>query len=164
MEIRYITSFDDRNLISKIYEESWRYAYQGIIPQDYLDKIPRGHWSKNFDIPDWNTVVCIHDGKYVGTSSFCKSRFEKYNDSGEVISIYLLPEYMGIGYGKKLLDFVVEQLTMQGYSEAFLWVLEENERARSFYEKCGFKLDDDYLEDVIAGKELREVRYVLKLL
>ncbi|SFE49154.1 Ribosomal protein S18 acetylase RimI [Peptostreptococcaceae bacterium pGA-8] len=164
MEIRYITSFDDRNLISKIYEDSWRHAYRGIISQEYLDKIPKGHWSKAFDISDWNTVVCIHDGKYIGTSSFCKSRFEKYNDLGEVISIYLLPEYMGLGYGKQLLDFVVEQLKEQGYTEAFLWVLEENERARNFYEKYGFKLDNDYLEDTIAGKELREVRYTLKLI
>ena len=164
MEIRYITSFDDRNLISKIYEDSWKHAYRGIIPQEHLDKIPRGHWSKCCDIEEWNTVVCIHDGKYVGTSSFCKSRFEKYNDSGEVISIYLLPEYMGKGYGSKLLNFVMSEIKEQGFKEVFLWVLEENKRARSFYEKYGFKLDEDYLEDVIAGKELREVRYVLKLL
>lgn len=163
MEVRYINSFDDRNLISKIYEDSWRYAYRGIIPQGYLDKILKGHWSKNFDIADWNTVICIYDGKYIGTSSFCKSRFEKYKNLGEVISIYLLPEYIGLGYGKKLLDFVIEQLKEKGYNEAFLWVLEENEKARNFYEKYGFKLDNDYLEDTIGGKKLKEVRYVLNI-
>lgn len=42
MEIRYITKSDDRFVISKVYEESWKYAYQGIVPQDYLTSIPRG--------------------------------------------------------------------------------------------------------------------------
>ncbi|WP_218015478.1 hypothetical protein [Dialister micraerophilus] len=51
MEIRYITNSDDRLAISKIYEESWKYAYKGIIPQEYLNSIPEGRWSKNFDIP-----------------------------------------------------------------------------------------------------------------
>lgn len=32
MEIRYITSTDDRMAISKVYEESWKCAYKGIIP------------------------------------------------------------------------------------------------------------------------------------
>jgi len=41
-----------------------------------------------------------------------------------------------------------------------LWVLEENTHARRFYEKNGFSCTDDYREDVIGGKTLREVRYV----
>lgn len=163
MEIRYINSLDDRNLISKIYEDSWRFSYKGIIPQDFLDKIPKGNWNKNFDISDWKTVVFILDGNYIGTSSFSKSRLEKYNESAEVISIYFLPKYIGLGYGKRLLDFVVKELKEMGYTEVFLWVLEDNYRARNFYEKYGFKLDSDFVEAKIAGKKLKEVRYVLKL-
>lgn len=45
MEIRYMIPADDKMEISKIYEESWKYAYKGIIPQDYLDSIPKGRWS-----------------------------------------------------------------------------------------------------------------------
>ena len=95
MEIRYIIPTDDRMEISKIYEESWKCAYKGIIPQDYLDSIPKGRWSSNIDNPNWKTLICIDDGRIVGTSSFCKSRFEQFHDWGEVISIYLLPNYMG---------------------------------------------------------------------
>ncbi len=36
LEIRYITQSDDGRVISKIYEESWKYAYQHIeIMLDY---------------------------------------------------------------------------------------------------------------------------------
>ena len=160
MEIRYLSETDDRMKISRIYEESWRYAYRGIIPQDYLDAIPKGNWTKVFSIPGWQTMVCLEDGKYIGTSSFCKSRFEQYQDVGEIISLYLFPNFIGKGYGRRLLETVISELEKQGYREVFLWVLEENARARTFYENCGFLKTEDYLSDNIGGKELREVRYV----
>ena len=120
MEIRFINPADNREKISKIYENSWRYAYKGIIPQDYLDAIPEGRWVKNSDIPGWSTMVCVENGEYIGTSSFCKSRFEQYPDSGEVISIYFLPEFMGKGYGYKLMEAVMGELKKQGFTEVFL--------------------------------------------
>lgn len=162
MEIRYINASDDKNAISRIYEESWKFAYGGIIPQDYLDSIPEGKWVKNLDIPEWNTMVCVENGEYVGTSSFCKSRFEQYPDSGEVISIYFLPDYIGKGYGRRLLTAVLGELEKQGFAQVFLWVLEENIRARRFYERFGFSCTDDYLDDNIGGKDLREIRYVYR--
>ncbi len=61
---------------------------------------------------------------------------------------------------KILMKAVLSELRMQGYKNVFLWVLEENIRARHFYEKLGFMLSDDYLNDNIGGKNLREVRYV----
>lgn len=163
MEIRYIDALDDKEAISRIYEESWKAAYCGIIPQDYLDAIPKGRWIKNLDIPEWHTMVCVENGEYIGTSSFCKSRFKQYPDFGEVISIYFLPDYMGKGYGRILLKTVLNELKKQGFSEVFLWVLEENIRARRFYEKYGFSYTGEYLDDNIGGKDIREVRYVCKL-
>ena len=164
MEIRYITSADNRMIISKIYEESWKYAYKGIIPQHYLDSIPEGRWAPNIDNPLWKTLVCIDNGKIVGTSSFCKSRFEQFRDCGEIISIYLLPEYMGKGCGKVLMESVISEMKKQGYENIFLWVLAENIRARHFYEQFGFLQADDFLEDNIGGKDLREVRYIYSVL
>lgn len=49
MEIRYLNENDNRLEISKIYEESWKYAYKGIIPQSYLDSIPKGKWAVHLD-------------------------------------------------------------------------------------------------------------------
>jgi hypothetical protein len=40
-----------------------------------------------------------------------------------------------------------------------LWVLEENRRARHFYERAGFAAPGDFLVDEIGGKSLREVLY-----
>lgn len=158
-----MTSEDDKLAISKIYEESWKYAYKNIIPKDYLDSIEEGRWVAALDICEWQTFVCIDNGKYIGTSSFCKSRFEQYPNCGEIISIYFLPEYMGKGYGKELLEAVVSELKTQGYKEIFLWVLDDNIVAKNFYEKQGFLQTDNYIDDNIGGKELREVMYIYKV-
>lgn len=97
MEIRYITPTDDIMAISRIYEESWKYTYKGLIPQDYLESIPEGRWVANLENPNWSTLVCVDNGRIVGTSSFCESRLNQFSGWGEIISIYLLPDYMGRG-------------------------------------------------------------------
>lgn len=70
LEIRYITESDDRLAISKVYEESWKYAYQGIVPQDYLNSIPKGQWALHIERADRKNLVMVEDGIIIGTSGF----------------------------------------------------------------------------------------------
>ena len=53
---------------------------------------------------------------------------------------------------------------MADFEVSFFWVLAENIRARHFYEQFGFLQADDFLEDNIGGKDLREVRYIYSVL
>lgn len=159
MEIRHMKQSDDKFAISQIYEESWKFAYKDIIPQAYLESIPSGHWVPYLDKEETHTLVLIENDIFVGTSSYCKSRFSDFDNFGEIISIYFLPEYIGKGYGKQLLNAVVAELAKLGYRDIFLWALEENHRARKFYEKAGFISSNTYLDDNIGGKELRQIQY-----
>lgn len=74
MEIRYITKSDDRLAISKVYEESWKYAYQGIAPKDYLNDISKGQWVSHIELADRKSLVMLEDDMIIATSSFGKSR------------------------------------------------------------------------------------------
>lgn len=159
MEIRYMTKSDDRLAISKVYEESWRYAYQGIVPLDYLDSIQEGEWASNIEQADRKNLVMVHDEMIIGTSGFGKSRMAEMNGFGEIISLYFLPEYMGKGYGRLLLHAAVSELKKMGFDNVFLWVLEENRNARRFYEKCGFVQSECCMFSDIGGKELKELQY-----
>ncbi len=159
MEIRHIKQSDDRFAISHIYEESWKFAYKNIIPQSYLESIPAGRWAPYLDKEGVNTIVLIEGDMLIGTSSYCRSRSSDFSDLGEIISIYLLPQYIGKGYGKPLLDAAVGGLEQSGFDDIFLWVLEDNLRARKFYEKAGFTPSGIYLDDTIGGKELKEIQY-----
>lgn len=163
LEIRPLLPEDDRLAVSRIYEESWRHAYKGIVPQSFLDGVSEGKWVKNLDREGVFHLVAVVDGKPVGTASYSKSRFAEYADWGEIISIYFLPEYTGKGYGKKLLSAAVERLSRMGFRDVFLWVLEENHGARGFYEHCGFSLDGEKTTSEIGGKTLTERRYCYRI-
>ncbi len=159
MEIRSLRQTDDRARVSRIYEQSWKYAYRGIIPQAYLDAIAPGRWAARLDQPGRSTLVMLDGGAMVGTCSYGGSRFPEFAGFGEIVSIYLLPEYMGRGYGGLLLQAAVERLGQAGFACLFLWVLEENRRARRFYEKAGFVPTEHVLKTNIGGKPLREIQY-----
>ena len=159
MIIRKIEESDDKPAISHIYEASWKFAYKDIIPQSFLDSIPVGNWVSHLENAEMDTLVALEGNKIIGTSSYCKSRFSDFADFGELVSIYLLPEYIGKGYGKALLEATVSELITLGFKDIFLWVLEDNMRARRFYEKAGFVLSEYFLDDNIHGKALREIQY-----
>lgn len=162
MEIRYITSEDDLLEISNIYEKSWKYAYRNIIPQDFLDSIPAGRWADKVIAEGIYSLVLTKGSVPVGTASFCRSRWQEYSGCGEIISIYLLPEYIGKGCGGPLLRACLEELKKLGFERILLWVLEDNHRARKFYEKCGFTFSGDCQTEQIGGKALRELMYIYK--
>ena len=159
MKIRFINQNDDLLEISNIYECSWKYAYKNIIPQEYLDSIPKGRWANRITKDGMFNLVIIENGLIIGTSGICRSRWKQYSDYGEIVSIYFLPEYMGKGFGNHLLKRCIEELKRLGFDRILLWVLEDNIRARKFYEKNGFVCSDEYLNDNIGGKEIREVMY-----
>ena len=163
MNIRFVDHIDDPLSISRVYELSWKYAYKGIVPQEYLDSIPVGKWAAHVDREGMHSIVAVNDGDIVGTLSFCSSRWVKYSGYGEIVSIYLLPEFMGRGVGSRLLEFALCELRNAGFGNVLLWVLEENHNARCFYEKHGFVCSGDFIDDVIGGKELREIMYLRKL-
>ncbi|EOS63408.1 GNAT family N-acetyltransferase [Oscillibacter sp. 1-3] len=159
MEVRYLNAADDRLAVSGIYEASWKYAYRDILPRDYLESIPAGRWAAHLDSEGMTTLVMLENGRYVGTSSCCASRFPEFDGWGEIVSVYLLPEFMGQGRGKRLLEAAVSALVSGGYRDIFLWVLWKNRQARAFYEKAGFQFCGAHREDVIGGKTVRELAY-----
>lgn len=93
--------------------------------------------------------------KIIGISSYCKSSLEEYKDWGEIISIYLLPEYIGKGYGKSLLEKAIEKLKAMGFTTIFLWVLEDNHRARHFYKNAVLNSVAGTLKIISQGNRLK---------
>jgi len=162
MEIRRFSETDNIDDVSRVYAQSWKSAYRGIVPQDHLDNIPQNRWSEKLS-KELSNLWVVSDGKrIIGSSTYAPARDEKYGGWGEIISIYLLPEYFHQGIGTKLLRASMDALFAMGYGSLYLWVLEENRSARRFYEKNGFRFNGDSMQSVIGGKALSEVRYVYK--
>jgi GNAT superfamily N-acetyltransferase len=57
--------------------------------------------------------------------------------------LYTHPSAWGRGVGSRLHDEAIELIRGFGSSRCSLWVLEANERARSFYEHRGWRLNGD---------------------
>ncbi|NLW43355.1 MAG: GNAT family N-acetyltransferase [Tissierellia bacterium] len=159
MEIRKITK-EDAAKASRIYALSWKIAYRNIVPQNYLDSLSLDRWTPFLKDSLFDGYVLIEDGEYIATTSISPAREEEMQGWGEIISLYVLPEYFYKGYGKKLLEFAVSELKSQGFNDTFLWVLEENRQGRDFYERNNFIPNGDKTIIKIDGKELVEMRYV----
>ena len=164
MEIRKAT-IDDVKDISRIHALSWKSAYKGIIPQTYLDDLKEDFWVSAFET--WlndnvlTAQVMMEKGSIIGCVAYGKARDKSLFSWGEIVSIYLLPEYFGKGYGNKLLERALLDLKQSGFQNIYLWVLKQNQRARYFYEKNNWRCnEDDECICEIAGKQLTEIRYI----
>jgi ribosomal protein S18 acetylase RimI-like enzyme len=66
--------------------------------------------------------------------TFGESRDDDARGLGEVYALYVDPASHRGGVGRMLMAEARRRLTEDGFSEAILWVLQGNSRARSFYE------------------------------
>jgi RimJ/RimL family protein N-acetyltransferase len=170
MTVRPAT-LEDAEHLAFVHIRSWQAAYQGMMPQDYLDQLDvagrTDGWRRrleNNDSPGTLVAVNASDqgaGRIVGFAGLESTRDadEDPARTGEVWGIYLLREAWGQGLGRELMTAALGQLATHGFQEATLWVLRENARARRFYEAAGFTADGTEKLDDIGGSPVTEVRY-----
>ena len=80
----------------------------------------------------------------------------------ELYALYVTPAWWSTGAGRDLMCRVLEETRAGGYPRIILWVLEQNARARQFYERSGFRLDGrSYRADWLGG--VTEVCYARDL-
>ena len=154
---------EDARAIADIQVETWRAAYVGVMPQRVLDELDvearERMWRSWTAAPDWAVFVGERSGRTVGFVSVGPSRDQE--GIGELPAIYVSPAAWGTGAGRALMDAGVAWLK-ERWSEAILWVAEENPRARRFYERYGWKLDGEgKVDEVARGALVAVVRYRL---
>ena len=148
MRIRPATREDARQ-IAEVHVASWRHAYRGLLPDDYLEKLSVGEreaqrlaWFAD-PRPGSGVLVAEDDaGRVVGFATFGPSRDDDAPDgTGEVPAIYIDPADVRTGIGRQLIEETAAALRKAGCTRATLWVLEENASARRFYERVGWTWD-----------------------
>ncbi|MDE6608262.1 MAG: GNAT family N-acetyltransferase [Lachnospiraceae bacterium] len=155
--VREMTA-DDFDQVRSLYISGWQNAFKGIVPQDYLDNMNLDEWA-----PPLDGAYVLTDGKNIlGTSSVSPARDASFDGWGEIISVYVLPELVGHGYGHILFEAVKEKLLERGYDQIYLTVFEDNMRARIFYEKHHFSWNQERIPVNVGGRDLIELRYVFR--
>ncbi len=173
----------DADAIADAHIQGWRVGYRSIIPDSYLDSDRfaderRERWrawtwqglerSQLFvgELdgrvtafghcgPERVNAACDESGGALGATSDLR---------GEVYGFYAHPDSWGHGVALPLMDACHEALRGLGYSQAVLWVLRDNPRARGFYEKAGWRPTGETAEwPPPSGEPVPEVQYLIDL-
>jgi len=154
----------DAPAIADVHTRTWQAAYEHVFGPERLAGIDAGRRRSSWERAIANgqdVFVAELDGRVVAFVSVGAARDDEA--LGELHAIYALPETWGTGVGRALMRSAVEALRGAGHREAVLWVLDDNPRARRFYEREGWKLDGGWKEDAFLGVAVAEVRYRIAL-
>lgn len=168
LSIRFVNT-EDIDTLASVHSQSLQAAYKDIVPDDILDNSfsferRRAGFSHELHEQRPFNVIAYDGSNPVGLLSFGDSRhIDVDEDTIELWRIYLLPQYWGSGFGEELFRWGINEIKVRGFKKVILWVLEENPRARRFYEKNGFSFTGQKKEEEI-GKMISEMLYMKNLL
>jgi ribosomal protein S18 acetylase RimI-like enzyme len=148
---------DDIEVVASLTAASWQFAYRGIIDDGYLDSLTGANWHDKLQArikePLRHALCMEKDGIVIGTSWFGLSTTEGYLEDGEITAFYLLPEYIGRGYGRPLMERTEQELAKLGYTNLVLDAFIGNDRAIRFYEHHGFVIVDSTATYEVGGRD-----------
>lgn len=131
------------DILGRIHAASWQAAYEGIVPeaerQRFTPEQRAKIWSDFLPGCTQECYLFFCDGQPYGLAMLAHSHEEGApQDEGEVYAFYMHPSVWGTTATNWAFLFCLQRLKNMGYRSAVVWVLEENRRARRFYEKYGF--------------------------
>ena len=126
--------------IASLHADSWRSAYRGLLPDEYLDHDVGEErarvWANRFREREGTlTIVAERQGVLVG---FAHTVLDEDPDWGSLIdNLHVSPNAKRGGIGRGLLHETATQLRVPSPGRIHLWVLEANAPARAFYTAIG---------------------------
>ena len=148
--------------LSKVFDTSWREAYRGIIPGVALERLIASRdpaWWRGALRRGRPIAVVETADRIVGYAAYGRTRSRALGTEAEIDELYLLPEYQGLGLGRRLFRAIRNDLTDHGLTQLGVWSLEDNDRAGAFYEGLGGRAGPRVL-DRVAGVPLPKVGFL----
>lgn len=130
----------DAEALGRIYVESWREAYESILPQSYLDGLnceKVSHAIRRNLVDIYSRCLIAASGQIpLGYILGGARRGDDPVYSAEIYELYLAPAVQRQGIGRQLLAQMATKLHQAGFHTLLAWVLSRNPN-RFFYAKCG---------------------------
>jgi GNAT superfamily N-acetyltransferase len=155
---------NDATAIARLHAESWRSAYRGTFSDDYLEsrvhEERKENWQKKFsggsDKPMF-AIVAEMGGELAGFA--CVYPDEDVVFGALLENLHVAPKLTGQGIGRRLLSEVVHRLRGKGSEGGlYLWVIEQNYRAREFYARAGAILAGSEVHSMPDGQSVVALR------
>jgi len=157
----HIANMHDAEAIARIHVETWRSTYAGLLPDNLLVGMSFEKQTKMWQrmLRGGETVIVAEDPRYgiIGFGSYGPNRSTRSKFSGEVYTLYMLPDFQGLSIGQGLLRALFGALAREGHETALIWVLATNP-SRFFYEAMGGKAIASR-NTSMAGQPMREIGY-----
>jgi ribosomal protein S18 acetylase RimI-like enzyme len=129
----------DASQLVKVFAETWRGAYTGVIPHQHLDGIiqrrTKAWWTAAIRGGD-GLLVVEHAGALAGYATYGAAR-GRGRQQGEIYELYIAPIYQGVGLGEHLFEACRARLDGRGLRGLVVWALAENAAASDFYWRRG---------------------------
>jgi GNAT superfamily N-acetyltransferase len=151
----------DARAIGTLATRAWRAAYAGLLAPDVLHTLDpaeqTGEWHAYLiDLPPSDRVWVIGAGAAVW--GFARTGPCPDDDvaagTGEVHGLYVDPDRIGTGLGRRLFGDAVTDLAAR-HSPVVVWHFAANGSAARFYERAGFTLDGARRQSQFGIPELR---------
>jgi ribosomal protein S18 acetylase RimI-like enzyme len=133
----------DGGVIARVQLAAWRATYGHLNPAmvDGLDlERTTENWARAAIDPTHRLRLAEREGTTVGYALSGPAEGEA-DSVGELDAAYLMPSAQGLGVGRLLVEDALSGLAEAGYAECVLWVVDQNARARGFYQHLGFLSD-----------------------
>ncbi len=134
---------EDAQAIAKIEIDTWRATYPGMLPDRVLlnmsERRQTASWASFLRHRPEDVWVAQHP--HIGVIGFgnCGAQRDGTVDyTGEIYTLYVLPDLQGTGVGRALMGALFQRLEASGHPSALVWVVRGNP-ARFFYERLGGK-------------------------
>jgi putative acetyltransferase len=126
---------EEARLLAAVQEVASLAALGHIFPPErypYPRAAVEAHWAAAVIDPAKRTLIATSEDDAVGAACVYEEWLE---------GLYVIPERWGTGLAGELHDRAVEVVRELGSERCHLWVLEDNARARRFYERRGWRED-----------------------
>ena len=135
----------DANAVARVYIESWRDTYPGVLPARVLLSMTvegqSARWRNAIGVATRESVLVAEDarGNVLGMTSLGRARDSDIGYDAEVYTLYVHPLATGRGVGRALLAGAFSTLAQGGHASCMIWAHAKNP-ARYFYEAMGGRL------------------------
>lgn len=158
----------DAAAIAQVHVETWQAAYAGLVPDAYLVRMTEAGqtftWRRSLarSRTDERVLVAERAGaggraELVGFASYGPHRGRDLPYSGELYTLYVLPDWQSAGIGRRLLQRSLRGLYERGIPDCVVWVLAANP-GRFFYERMGGERVAER-QEAFAGTDLAQAAY-----
>jgi GNAT superfamily N-acetyltransferase len=161
----------DVRAIAELHVRAWLWAYRKLLPAAYLAALSidarEQMWRRWLTDPSAPIGMAVWetDGRIRGFVAYGPASDEEpaVRGAGKLHALYVDQELVGQGVGRALHDAALDALRAAGFTDAVLWVLENNALARTFYARQGWLPDDHRKSCPFADEHRLELRLTLRL-